>query len=208
VHGAIPRRFGPAGHSGRPIAGPPGLVIFPEGGSPDAVFVLLRGHAKVHSVRAGREIVLDVRGPGELLGLRSLVAGHPRAASVTALDRIEGFTLSTQEARLRWSPDALARMLERRLNSSEARRLEMAAYDATGRLAACLLDLAARYGQPAAGLMRIPPPLSQEELAGLTGSPHKTLTTALAALRAEGAIVTGRRSIAISDRALLEARLK
>src|SRR5687768_14538014 len=66
-----------------------GAFIMTEGEASDHVVVLLVGRAKVSSYTSdGKEVVLAVRGPGELLGDFSALDGAPRSATVSALEPI------------------------------------------------------------------------------------------------------------------------
>src|SRR6201996_3424236 len=64
-----------------------GEAVFHEGDDPGGVIAITGGRAKVSAAGvSGREVVLRFAGVGELLGEISALAGHPRTASVTALD--------------------------------------------------------------------------------------------------------------------------
>ena len=73
-------------------------------------------------------------------------------------------------------------------------------------MAARLVELAERYGEPAARGLRIGLPLSQEELAGWTGSSREAVSKALQTLRNVGWVVTERRRITVLDLEALRRR--
>lgn len=61
-----------------------------EGDAAHEALVVLRGELKVTvGTREGREVVLDVFGPGALLGELSVIDGRPRSATVSALSAVE-----------------------------------------------------------------------------------------------------------------------
>ena len=65
---------------------PRNSVFIHEGERGDSLFVILSGRAKVFVADAdGREMVLDIHGPGAYVGEMAL-DGHPRAASVMAME--------------------------------------------------------------------------------------------------------------------------
>src|SRR6266480_3398692 len=151
-----------------------GQAIFHEGGSSDRVVILLSGRVKVSTVTEdGKEIVLAFRGPGDMLGELSAIDGEPRSATVEAIEPVEALAIAAADFRsfLIANPDVallLLRMLSRRLRDADRKRVEFGAHDTVGRVAARLVELAERYGEPVTRGVRITLPLSQEELAGWT----------------------------------------
>jgi len=67
------------------------------------------------------------------------------------------------------------------------------------RLAGLLLDLAEQHGSRAGGAIEVALPLSQEELASMTGTSRATVTRALSNWRKRGFIRTGQFRITIID---------
>ncbi|MGI5246101.1 Crp/Fnr family transcriptional regulator [Dactylosporangium sp. CA-139066] len=182
-----------------------GAVIFREASVSETVIVLRSGRVKVSSDTAsGTEVVLAVRGPGALLGELSAIDGGPRAATVTALEPVTALSVSSADferyllghARVSF---LLMRELTRRLRDADRKRIEFGAYDTTGRVAARLVELAERFGERTEEGLRISLPLSQDELAGWTGSSREAVTKALRTLREEGWIQTGRLHVVIHD---------
>ncbi|HWZ90654.1 MAG TPA: cyclic nucleotide-binding domain-containing protein, partial [Polyangiaceae bacterium] len=61
-----------------------------EGDAADAVFVVLSGYLKACNLGPdGRELLLSVMGPGEVVGELSLLDGQPRSATVVALEAVK-----------------------------------------------------------------------------------------------------------------------
>ncbi len=81
------------------------------------------------------------------------------------------------------------------------RRIEFASAQTHGRVAARLLELADRHGEPDGEAIVITLPISQEELAGWTGSSREAVAKALATLRDLDLIRTERRRITVLDAA-------
>lgn len=189
-----------------------GQTLFHQGGSSDRVVVLLSGRVKVSTIAGdGKEIVLAFRGPGDLLGELSAIDGKPRSATVEAIEPVEALAIAAADFRsfLIANPDIsllLLRMLSRRLRDADRKRVEFGAYDTVGRVSARLVELAERYGEPAARGLRIGLPLSQEELAGWTGSSREAVSKALQTLRKVGWVVTERRRITVLDLEALRRR--
>jgi CRP/FNR family cyclic AMP-dependent transcriptional regulator len=189
-----------------------GQAVFHQGGSSDRVVVLLSGRVKVSSVtEEGKEIVLAFRGPGDLLGELSALDGEPRSASVEAIEPVEALAIPASDFRsyLISHPEVallLLRMLSRRLRDADRKRVEYGAHDTVGRVAARLVELAERYGEPVKRGLQIGLPISQEELAGWTGASREAVSKALQTLRKVGWVVTERRRITVLDIEALRRR--
>ena len=188
-----------------------GRVLLLEGsprpGDPDPVlYVVLAGWCRVvrHSAD-GRETVLDLRGPGDLIGeeavvLRRSVRPPPapgviactscRVAAMPGAAALETI-LSTPRSR-----EALLRHLALRATSAQ-RRLADRALPVQERLVGLLLRVAGprepsgagRGSQPGPRAWRRVPPLAQHDLALLVGASRETVNRALAALATSGRVM-------------------
>lgn len=189
-----------------------GSTLFNEGETSDRVVVLLTGRVKVsYFTEEGREVVLAVRSPGDVLGELSALDGEPRSATATAVEPVEALILTAGRFRdfLCGHPQVavvLLEMLARRLRDADRKRVEFGAYDTVGRVARRLLELADRFGEPDQNGVRIALPLSQDELAGWVGASRKAVGNALGWLRERGLIETRRRGITIRDMTELRKR--
>lgn len=189
-----------------------GAFLMTEGEASDHVIVLLAGRAKVSSYTAeGREVVLAVRGPGDLLGELSAFDGEPRLATVSALEPIEALIIPSDRFTkfLEDHPRLAILLLEtmtRRLRDSDRKRVEFGAYDTPGRVARRLIELVERYGESEGENVRISLSLTQDELAGWTGSSREAVSKALREFRDRGWVTTGRRSIVVLDVDALRSR--
>ena len=184
-----------------------GSVLFMEGDRGGDVLTIQRGRLKITTAtRDGRELVLGIRGPGELVGeLASLDDGrHRRSATVVALDDVVvrvvqndqflHFVENEPHALL-----ALTRAVIGRLHDADRRRAEFGAYDTLGRLARVLDELADAHGQPTPEGICVDPPLTQSEIAGLIGASRESVVRALGELRRREIIETGRRRLIVRD---------
>jgi CRP/FNR family transcriptional regulator, cyclic AMP receptor protein len=181
-----------------------GQSLFTEGDVADRVFVIERGWVTITSVGpAGREIMLGLRGPGDVIGELSALDGAPRSASALAAADVE-VTVAPVSALMRALADSdaameLLRVLANRLRDADRKRLEFAALDSLGRVAWRLQELSERFGEETAGGIEVELPLSQEQLASWCGASREATVKALAALRTLGWITTGRRTLLIRD---------
>ncbi|MFN2463539.1 MAG: Crp/Fnr family transcriptional regulator [Candidatus Dormibacteria bacterium] len=191
-----------------------GSVLLVEGESSERVAVLTEGRVKVFvNTDDGREVVLSMRGPGELIGELSFLDGAPRSATAAAVEDVRAAILSSAEFKsfLASRPAValvLLQMLSRRLREADAKLAEFTAHDSVGRVAKRLLELAERYGRDEEEGLVIDLALSQEELAGWTGSSREAVSKALSALRQLGWVQTRRRGFVILDLEALRRRAR
>ncbi|MBO2454604.1 Crp/Fnr family transcriptional regulator [Actinomadura barringtoniae] len=183
-----------------------GEILFSEGETTNWVAVLLKGRVKAFSYREhGGEALLAVRGPGSLLGEVAAIDGLPRSATVATLEPAQALALTADEfmgflrAHGRVSI-LIMQTLCQRWRDADRKRIEFGMFDATGRVAQRLVELAERFGVPhERESVRITLNLSQEELAGWVGASREAVSKALRTLRAHGWIETGRRSVIVHD---------
>jgi CRP-like cAMP-binding protein len=93
-----------------------------------------------------------------------------------------------------------------KLRDADRKRIEFGAHDTTGRVAARLVEMAERFGQPVADGTRIALPFSQDELAGWIGASREAVSKALGGLRTAGLIKTSRMSVVVRDLETLRRR--
>jgi CRP/FNR family cyclic AMP-dependent transcriptional regulator len=192
---------------GRPRRYRRGAPIVIQGDHSDTVFVVVAGRVKVTVVTAdGREILLAVDGPGELLGEFEAVdpESGPRTAANVALEPVECREITGEEFRDLLDthpriPLTLLRWTIRRLKWADRRRIDAASSDTTHRLARFLLELADNHAHADPSRVEIEIPLTQEELASLITASRDTVVRAIALLRSRRLIATARRRITILD---------
>jgi CRP/FNR family cyclic AMP-dependent transcriptional regulator len=197
---------------GHVVGFPSGSVLMHERGVSDLVMILLEGHVKTTLVgEGGREALLSIRDPGDVLGELSAIDGQPRVATVTALDAVSALTVPAEVFRrhLETTPRvavALLAVVTRRFREAMLVRSQFGALDTIGRLSARLIELAERYGEDTGDEIQIALALSQEELGAWTGASRAGLSNALRTLRELGWIETQRRRIVVRDLQALRDR--
>ncbi len=193
---------------------PRGTTLLNEGDRSERMVIIVAGRAKVsYFTDEGREVLLAVRGPGDLLGELSALDGEPFSATVTALEDVEALVMTAEQFRtvLKEEPDvalSLFKTLSRRLRDADRKRVEFAAYDSVGRVASRLVEMAETFGEDTYEGLRISLSLSQEELAGWTGSSREAVAKALQSLRNKDLIETHRRGVTVKDLEGLRARIR
>jgi CRP-like cAMP-binding protein len=177
--------------------------LFCEGDPSDFVILILEGRVKlVVTTEDGDELLLAVRGPGELVGEFAALDPAPRLASAVALESLTVQALTAEEFRAFVSQHGdvalrLMRTLIGRLREADRRRVEFGAYDARGRVARVLAELAAE--QEPRGHGRAVVRLSQHEIGELVGASRESVGRALAFLRGRNLVTTGRRSVTVLE---------
>ena len=195
---------------GKPRRYTRGSPLFLEGEIADRVFLVESGWVTLRTTGPeGDEMILGLRGPGEVVGEMSALDGAPRTATAMPVGHVEAIVVAASALSGVVERDAgvasdLLRVMARRLREAGRDRFEFMALDTLARVAGKLVDLADRFGVPADEGVRVDLPLSQEELASWCGSSRESTVKALRALREIGAIKPGRRLVTVTNRELLE----
>lgn len=180
-------------------------VLFVEGDAGGSVIALRVGRAKI-SVQTllGRELLLAVKGPGELLGEMSALDGRPRSATAIAMETVQAVVVSAGAFHefLHAHPTVTLRLLQAlsgELRDTDKLLADRDAGDATSRTALRLVYLAGRYGEHNSGNTHVGLALTHEDLASWIGVSREATSRALGQLRGAGYITTERRSITVID---------
>ncbi len=181
-----------------------GQALFTQGDRAERVFMIESGWVVISCVAPGaREIVLGLRGPGDVIGELSTLDGEPRSATALAVDEVGAIvapaSVLTRALRDADTANELIRVLAVRLRDADRKRLEFAALDTLGRVAWRVLELGDQFGEHTADGITVELPLSQEQLASWCGASREATVKALAALRTLGCVTTGRRTLTILD---------
>lgn len=188
---------------GLPRDYPPGATICLEGDPATHVFVLLVGWVKVLSTTSdGHEIVLALRGDGDIVGEVAGQTTGRRNATVQAIDAVRALIVRHDafSAFLDTNPGAnhaFRRIVTQKWNDADTILRGRTGTSGAQRLARVLLDLADRRGQSVNGAIDLALPLTQDELASLAGTSRATVTRALSNWRRRGFIRTAQRRMTI-----------
>jgi CRP/FNR family transcriptional regulator, cyclic AMP receptor protein len=189
-----------------------GETMFREGDPAGSAVIVLAGLLKIHKqTAAGGEVILALRGPGDLLGEVSAVPGAVRTAHATALERVRGVTIPVPDLRSLLSRHprlslALLEMVMTRLRTADLRRLEYATAESLPRVTSRLVELTERFGVAGAGgRIDVAMPINQEELASWSAASLESTARALRTLRELKLIETHRRRLVVLDLERLRA---
>lgn len=187
-----------------------GEQLYTAGEPAQHLFVMASGQAKVYrSTAEGQEVVVDVLGPGDLVGGLHTLGRPTYAETVETLTTVCALRIGAEtfdEVLTEFPPVALRvlRDVSSQLGLARTTVTEQATGSVPRRVAATLLRLADKFGQARSDGVLIQLPLSRADLAGLTGSTTESVSRAMSRLRKDGIIDSGRRWTAIRDRERLE----
>lgn len=182
-----------------------GEVLFVEGDEGDRLYIITEGKIKLgHSSEDGRESLLAILGPGEMIGELTLFDPGKRSTTATAVSPAAMLCLDHSDLVqiLDTNPEVakhLLRALAQRLRRTNESLSDLVFSDVPGRVAKALLDLAERFGTPSDDGMHVPHDLTQEELAQLVGASRETVNKSLADFVSRGWIRLEGRAVTLLD---------
>jgi CRP/FNR family transcriptional regulator, cyclic AMP receptor protein len=186
-------------------------MLFAQGDEGQSVLVMVHGYVKLSAVTlGGREVVLDVVGPGDVFGELGVLTDQGRAATATALMPcsvllIDGRAFLTALGQSTEAMFWMIRLLGRRLNKTTQQMIDGLELPAPARLAKALLELAALHSRPAALGLRINLPLSQRELGAMTGLIRESINRHLGIWREAGWLSLSGRTMTLHNISALRA---
>ncbi len=157
-----------------------GDVIFEQESPSDALYAITSGRVKIFKMMPnGKDVILEVFGPGDPLGAVAVYVGRPFPASAAALEdttcvlipRNEFFRLLEQHPSL---VRGLLLGLTTRLVELTNRLAELTGGRIEARFARLFMKLADQMGRSERGGTFIPLSLSRQELADMTGTTIET----------------------------------
>jgi CRP/FNR family transcriptional regulator len=178
--------------------------LFAAGDPGSALYLVVSGWMKLSRPgENGRDIVLEVAGPGSVFGELAVLCNLPRAADATALSASRLLSIDGRAliGALRAEPDALlaiVRLLGERLARTTAQMAD-AMLPAEQRLARALLRLAALDPKPDRTGLVIDLGLSQSDLGELAGLARESINKLLAGWRDAGTVALDGRRVILRD---------
>jgi CRP/FNR family transcriptional regulator, nitrogen oxide reductase regulator len=188
-----------------------GDTIFNEGDPSDFLLTVLVGRVKIVKLQpSGKEVILEIFGPGDPVGAVVAYEGRPFPASAVALEATSCLLVRRGPffGLLEKHPSLVRGLLSaftRRIVELAQRIPEVAGARVETRFAHLFLKLADRVGQARGTSVFIPMALSRQELADLTGTTIETCIRLMSRWAREGVIGTEKEGFVLFDRAALEA---
>lgn len=180
-------------------------MLFRAGDEGRSVVFVLQGYVKLSTMASnGRELVLEIAGPGSLFGELAVLNGGRRLADATTLTScrvmaIEGGLFRRSLAATPEAMFAAIRMLIDRLSATTAREIDTVSLPAPVRLAKALLRLANLHSERVGDGVQIGFRLSQRELGAMTGLIRESINKHLKAWRAAGWIDLSAGNVTLRD---------
>ncbi|GAA2833249.1 Crp/Fnr family transcriptional regulator [Crossiella cryophila] len=193
---------------GRPLRFRPRAELIRQGGYDDFLFVVTEGRIKVlHRDEDGEQLLMAVRGPGDLVGELAKTGSAPRSATVFAVDPCCALRVGSAEFDHFISRHGLTdKVLEYsygKLRESVANRTRLAHARPGARIARLLADTLDLAGPRLADSRRLP--FTQQELATDLGLSRSKVAAVIAELRSAG-VLDGGPQLRVADPARLRER--
>jgi len=156
-------------------------VIFNEGQKPQGIYCLKEGKVKVYKISFdGREQITRVLFPGELLGLKALLSGHPYSVSSAALEdcdlcfipKSDFFQLMLKYPEF---TRAIIISLSKLLEQAEFRMISLAHKPVRERLAETLLFLNNTFNPTAPAYIKTYLNITRQDIANIIGTAPETV---------------------------------
>jgi CRP/FNR family cyclic AMP-dependent transcriptional regulator len=173
----------------------------------EIVYIIESGTVKIHIEQAdGRDVILAILGPGDIVGEMSLIDSAGRSASVITLEESQLAWMSGRDFQecLKAIPAVaqnLVRVMSRRVRLANELIQALAHLDVHGRVARQLLAFADKYGTEGASGVLIPIRLTQGDIADLVGASRKRVNQVMVTFKDSGYIAVDEKGrITVLDR--------
>jgi CRP/FNR family transcriptional regulator len=189
---------------------PKGETVFAEGDPSDFFFTITSGRVKIFKMTpTGKDVILEIFGPGDPLGAVAAYDGRPFPASAVTLEDTTCLLIprSAFFALLEKHPSLVRGLLlglTIRLVELTNRLAEMTGGRVDARFARFFLKLSENSGKSDRGGTFIAMPLSRQELADLTGTTIETAIRIMSRWGKQNIVRTEKDGFVILDRGALE----
>lgn len=189
-----------------------GEVLFHEGDPGTTLYIIVDGKIKLgHTSDDGRENLIAILGPREIIGELSLFDLGKRSTTATAVAPTTLLALAHKDLMgfIDTHPDMakhMLRQLAQRMRRTNDQMADLVFADVPGRVAKALLDLASRFGERTQDGIYVAHDLTQEEIAHLVGASRETVNKSLADFVSRGWIRLEGRAVTLIELARLEKR--
>ncbi|MEO3945627.1 Crp/Fnr family transcriptional regulator [Gorillibacterium sp. CAU 1737] len=193
-------------------------AVFHEGTERETVYFVLRGLVKTYKTdEEGHEQIMNILKTGDLFPQTGFFdsAPYPSTAEAIVDTRLLSIPVHTFEQLILTVPAIsikLMRVMSGRIIDLQQRLHDFAGHDAAERVVLYLIKLALDYGRPdnttEVPSVRIPIPLTNQELASAVGTTRETVNRLVSMLRKEGLIDSDRSGYTIFDKEKLLHRIR
>ncbi len=186
-----------------------GTLLMAEGDIATAMYIVETGQIKIYvSDKVGREVILDVQGPGAVVGEMALLeAKTPRSASVITLETTEVIQITAEafeqcladHAKLALS---LVRQLAQRVRALSSRVRVLSLFEVPERILR-ILSSQARLAEDGRGY--IDTRLTQQDIANMVGASREMVSRALREFQRNGQLALSERRLFIISAECMQA---
>jgi CRP-like cAMP-binding protein len=182
-----------------------GQTIFFQGNPPFGLYCINSGKIKVSKLgNDGKESIIRIAGPGDVLGHRSLFSQENYTATATViedaaicfLDKKFIFKAVEKEPTVALN---IIQKLSKEMGAAEARNAALSQKNVRERLAELLLILKKTYGIQEGNRWRLDIKLTREEMASMVGTANETIIRFFSEFKDEGLIEQEGKVIFIKD---------
>ena len=187
-----------------------GERVFSEGDPSDLIFTIVSGRIKVvKAIAGGKELILEILGPGDPLGAVAAYESRPYPASAFALE--DSVCIASKRGDFMTLLETCPSLVRGLLGGFSMRVIELGKRltEVTGsrveaRFAQIFLKLVERLGRPDGSRTIVPLSLSRQDLADLAGTTIETSIRIMSRWGKEGVVSTESDGFIVHDREALE----
>jgi CRP-like cAMP-binding protein len=188
-----------------------GQTVFFQGNPPFGLYCINSGKIKVSKIgNDGKESIIRIAGPGDILGHRSLFSNENYTATATVIEDAAICFLDKKFIfkALQEKPNIalnIIQKLSREMGMAEERNASMSQKNVRERLAELFLMLKKQYGIKEASRWKLDIKLTREEIASMVGTANETVIRFISEFKDEGIIEQeGKIIYIINEEKLLE----
>lgn len=182
-----------------------GQTIFFQGNPPMGLYCVSTGKIKItRTGNDGKEAILRIAGPGDVLGHRSLFSKEKYEATATVLEDSSICFIEKNfiYGALQNNPSIAMAMIEklsRDMGVAERKSAAMFQKNARERLADLFIEFAEDYGVKVDNKIKLDIRLSRDEIASIIGSAHETVIRLISEFKEEGILELDGKTILVQD---------
>jgi len=187
---------------------PKDSYIFFQGDPPTALYIMWMGRVKlVRHTGHGRDVVMEVLGPGQLIGEMAIFDGRPYSMTAVTLEDVAVVSIARSDffsLLERYPPISMGVIseLSRRLRVTNELVRSLAVDRVEQRIARTLLrlaDLAGRSYSTHPGAVLIDMALTRQDIAEMTGTTVETAIRVMSRFRKSGLVASVRGRVVIKE---------
>ena len=182
-----------------------GEAIYFAGDPAHRLYVVASGKVKIsrHTL-GGQDVVLDLLAPGDFFGSLAILgdAVYPDTAQAQTGVCVLGIQAQEfQQILLQYPAVGLAvlQLTAERLQAAHETIRQLSAFPVERRIAAVLLKLSEKLGEPSDEGLLIQTPLARQDLADMAGTTLESASRVMSQFQKQGLIRSGRQWVAITD---------